>query len=580
MISLAPIAVPPNWQLTCERTHFAQTGRYAEAVEFCRRLDRASADAKVLQFGTSPEGRPMVALLISTEGAFTPDRVRRSKRPFLIVNNGIHSGEIEGKDASLMLARDILLSRSQAALAQGANLLIIPVFSCDAHERFGPYNRINQNGPREMGWRATATNLNLNRDFIKADGGEMRAMLRLLHRWKPDFFFDNHTTDGADFQYVVQLQVPVAQSQDPRIALWSRRMWSQVARQVERDGFLNAPYFDLADRGDPGKGISIGDFGPRYSTGYLAAMNRPAMLVETHVLKPYEPRVRATYSVVRRTIEACIRHAAALKQAIRDADARAAATRPGDKIVLTADLAATRRPFVFKALPYTPIESPVSGSKIAAWGTAPIDIPTTIRDSYVPSLTIGAPAGYAIPPQWTDAIGRLSLHGLQTFRTKRSVSDSFESVRFENVKFPAAPFESRFSPSFEAYKVVEKRTLIPGTVVVPIAQPGAKLAMHLLEPQAPDSLLQWGFFNAIFEQKEYGEDYAIEPVARRMLERDPALRAEFERRLKEDPRFAASPQARLQFFYRRSPYWDERLNKYPVVRLDAHQLAALRAAAR
>ncbi|HRF59566.1 MAG TPA: hypothetical protein PLH94_06570, partial [Fimbriimonadaceae bacterium] len=138
------------------------------------------------------------------------------------------------------------------------------------------------------------------------------------------------------------------------------------------------------------------------------------------------------------------------------------------------------------------------------------------------------------------------------------------------------PFESRFMPSFKTARVVERRTLIPGTVVVPIAQPGAKLAMHLFEPEAPDSLVRWGFFNVVFEQKEYGEDYAIEPMARKMLASNPALKAEFERRLREDPQFAASPQARLQFFYRRSPYWDDRLNKYPVVRLSAEQLAALR----
>ncbi len=518
----------------------------------------------------------MVGLLISTEGAFTPERVRRSKRPFVIVNNGIHSGEIEGKDASLILAREILITRSEVALGKGANLLIVPVFSCDAHERFGPYNRINQNGPREMGWRATANNLNLNRDFIKADGGEMKAMLRLLHTWKPDFFFDNHTTDGADFQYVVQLQVPVAQSQDGEIAQWSKAMWDIVSKQVEQDGFLNAPYFNLVDRSDPAKGISIGDFGPRYSTGYLAAMNRPAMLVETHVLKPYEPRVRATYSVVKRTIEACIRYGPNLKLAIRNADARAAQTRPGQPVVLEADLTEARRPFLFKGLEYTPIESSISGSKVAQWSRTPIAIPSFIRDSYEASLRLPAPAAYAIPPQWTEAIERAKLHGLRSFRTNQAVTDSFESLRFDDVKFPTAPFESRFMPSFKTARVVERRTLIPGTVVVPIAQPGAKLAMHLFEPEAPDSLVRWGFFNVVFEQKEYGEDYAIEPMARKMLASNPALKAEFERRLREDPQFAASPQARLQFFYRRSPYWDDRLNKYPVVRLSAEQLAALR----
>ncbi len=194
-------ALPPqDWTLVYERSGFLRTGRYEEAVTFCRRLDLASPFAKMVRFGKSPEGREMVALFISKEGKFDPKSWRTSKKPLVFVQNGIHSGEIEGKDASLMLARALLVEGKESKILDGANLLIVPVFSVDAHERFGPYNRVNQNGPVEMGWRATAQNLNLNRDYMKADAPEMRNLLGLLHRFKPDFFFDNHTTDGADWQ--------------------------------------------------------------------------------------------------------------------------------------------------------------------------------------------------------------------------------------------------------------------------------------------------------------------------------------------------------------------------------------------
>jgi hypothetical protein len=124
-------------------------------------------------------------------------------------------------------------------------------------------------------------------------------------------------------------------------------------------------------------------------------------------------------------------------------------------------------------------------------------------------------------------------------------------------------------PSYRVEAVKERRTFPPGSVVVPLAQEGAKVAINLLEPDAPDSLVRWGFFNATFEQKEYGEDYVVEQLAREMLASNPKLREEFEKKLASDPAFAANPRARLQFFYQRSPYWDKQMNLYPVGRIIA-----------
>lgn len=564
-----------GWLTHYERSGYLETSRYAEDVTFCKRLDAASADAKVISFGRSPEGRDMIALLISSEHAFTPRAAASSRRPLIFVQNGIHSGEIEGKDASLTLARDILIRHQFPEILRGANLLIVPVFSVDAHERVSPYNRINQNGPKEMGWRATSQNLNLNRDYIKADGGEMRNELKLLHNWKPDFFFDNHTTDGADYQYTITLQLPMAQTQSAPQAEWSRRLYNDLVDKLDAKGFLTAPYFDLEDPGNPGSGIAIGDFGPRYSTGYLAAMNRPAMLIETHMLKPYRPRVESTYWAMAYTISRCVADAAALKSMNRAADDAERHFSEGTQVVVAAKNKPDKRPFVFKAYAYTSFESSISGSKINAWDrTKPLDVPSTIQDAYEPSQTVTLPAAYAVPPQWKEVQELLALHGLKGFEIKVATATPLQSYRFSGVKFASAPFESRFMPEFKAELITEQRTLMPGTVVYPVAQVGGKLLAHLLEPDAPDSLVHWGFFNVMFEGKEYFEDYAMEPVAKSMYEADPKLRAEFEERLK-DEKFAKNPRARLQFFYERSPYYDIWLNKYPVARLGGELLRLL-----
>ena len=229
------------------------------------------------------------------------------------------------------------------------------------------------------------------------------------------------------------------------------------------------------------------------------------------------------------------------------------------------------RPFTFRGLEFTPFKSEVSGASTPAWSRKPHDTPTTLQDQFAPTLTLPAPAAYAVPPQWKEVIALLDLHGLKSFRLKQPLSAAnFETYRFDAVTWPQAPFESRFQPRFTAVKIREERTLPVGTVVVPANQVGAKLLMHLLEPEAPDSLAHWGLFNTVFEQKEYFEDYAMEPIARKMLAENPTLKAEFEERLK-DPQFAASPRARLEFLYTRSPYADARLNKYPVVLLTTEQ---------
>lgn len=566
MLTACAIAVAAqDWSLHYERSGHLETGRYAEAVEFCRRLDRASDQARLIEFGKSPQGRPMVALHLS-KGA--------GKRPVVLVINGIHSGEIEGKDASLILAREILVTKKEAALLDGADLLIVPVFSVDAHERFGPYHRINQNGPKEMGWRATAQNLNLNRDFTKADAPEMRAMIRLVNRWRPDFAFDNHTTDGADYRYVLTYGVPTGPTTDPEVAAWSKRMIADVMPRVEADGFLTAPYFNMADRSDPAKGISVSDYSPRYSTGYFAALNRPSMLVETHMLKPYRPRVESTYSVMKHVIEFIGRTSKDLRAAVDGADRRAAAAKPGDEVVLESRPKAQGTPFVFKGFEYRPTRSEVSGAEVAGWSRTPIDVATTYRGEFEATTTVKAPAGYLVPQEWGDVVERLRLHGVEMRPLPRADRFKAEAFRADEVRFPPRPFEGRFQPTVRGAWTAETCTAAKGDLFVPVSQARSRLVLHLLEPSGPDSFLAWGFFNAMFEQKEYAEDYAMEPYARRMLDQSPELRKEFIERLKDEA-FAKSPSERLDFFYRRSPFWDLMLNRYPVLRLGPEAAGAL-----
>ncbi len=566
-------ACPPQWQTTAERTGYAETGRYAQVVRFCRRLADASPQARLVSFGVSAEGRELPLLILSASDAWTPESAHADGKLVVLIQNCIHAGECAGKDASLALARDILITKTRRHLLRHVNLLIMPIFSADGHERFSPYSRINQNGPKEMGWRVTATNLNLNRDYTKADTAEMRAWLGVWTSWQPDFLFDNHTTNGSDHQYAMFYSAPLGRLTAPPIAAWLREtLLPAVLPAVERDGHLTFPYGGPIDRTDLSKGIATWfAHTPRFSTGYGAVCNRPTVLVEVHALKPYRERVAATYSILVHTLEALSREPDALRNAIRTADRACIEHRGGDgpdgKVVLRLRRTEQSHPVVYKAVAFEVRTSDISGGPVIDYSDRPIDVPTRLFDQTEVAAAITPPAAYLVPPQWHVIIDRLDWHGIESFRLDRERKLEVETCRFEDVKFPPRPYESRFQPSFKTVSRRETRRFPAGTVVVPLDQPRAKLAVHLLEPDAPDSLVRWGLINQIFERKEYFETYVMEPIARKMLAADAALRRAFEQRLREDEAFAKDPRARLEFFYERSPYFDARYNIYPIARL-------------
>jgi hypothetical protein len=570
--NVGPGILANQWRTLAERSGYQETGRYAEVVEFCRRLAQASPLARYTTFGVSGEGRELPLLILSRDRAFTPQAAQRGGKPLVMVQNCIHPGECAGKDASLALARDILITGTQADLLEHVNLLILPIFNVDGHERFGPYGRINQNGPREMGWRTTAVNLNLNRDYTKAEAVEMQAWLRLWNAWQPDLLIDNHTTDGEDHRYELFYAASDNQYAAPPIVAWIQQvLYPELLPALAEAGQDTLPYCWPRNQQDLSSGLVGGrTFGPRYSTGYAAVCNRPALLVEVHARKPYAQRVRSAYEFLRLTLEAVNRRHRELREAIRQANQQCTQARGGEyngRAPLHLQPTDEPYPIVYKGVETTLRHSEITGGQIAEYSDRPLDVETDLYDQTRVSLAVTPPAAYLIPPQWTEVIDRLELHGVGFFRLGRPQTLEIESYRFEDVKFADWPQEGRQIPEYRCIPVRQTRELVAGTVVVPLDQPRAKLAIHLLEPESPDSLVAWGFFNAIFEQKEYAEADRMEPIARRMLADDPALRDEFEARLRTDPAFASDPGRRLDFFYRRSPYWDPACNLYPVARL-------------
>ncbi|MGI8734370.1 MAG: M14 family metallopeptidase [Pyrinomonadaceae bacterium] len=568
--------VPSDWQTYAEQTNYRETARYDDTVAYARRLAAASPLIRYESFGKSGEGRDLPLLIASAGESFTPEGAHTSGKPVVLIQACIHAGEPDGKDAGFALLRDIAITKTQPDLLQNLVILFIPIYNTDGHERSSPYNRINQNGPAEMGWRTTTSYQNLNRDYMKADTPETRAWLALWNRWHPDLFIDCHVTDGADYRYNITYQFEHHQGIAPSVLAWEREVIDgKVFPATEAAGNVVSWYLEFADNRDFTRGIRDFNGSPRFSTGHVPLRNRPGVLIETHMIKDYRSRVVGTYDLLRFTLAEVNRDPQKLLNAVRRADEETIA-RWGrfdleQSYPIDFELTDQAVPYNLKALSSRTEMSEVSGETRVVFGSEPLDITVPMYNNFRVKTVVVPPLAYIVPPQWQEVIEVIKTHGLHWEETSAATTLEVQSYRFSEVTWPDGPFEGRFMPRFKTEPTRERRTFPPGSVVVPLNQSLAKVAVNLLEPQAPDSLVAWGFFNAIFEQKEYGEHYVLETLAREMMEEDPSLRKEFEKMLSTESGFAANSAARLAFFYKRSPYWDQQMNLYPIGRITTQQ---------
>jgi hypothetical protein len=551
------------WITGYERSGFLRSPRYAESIKFFKKFAEKTPSAKMIQMGISPQGRSIECLIIARGKEFSPEKAKKSGKAIVLIQNGVHAGEIEGKDACMLLLRDILVSKEKFHLLDNLILLVIPVLNVDGHERISEHNRPNQNGPEEMGWRTNSHNLNLNRDYMKGETVEIQSFQRLFQEWLPDFFIDNHTTNGADYQYHITYALEKSITIDTGLSKWGKEIFlPDMISCVEADGFLTAPYIQFKN-GTIESGIIDPPAIPRLSTGYAALQNRLGLLVETHSLKPYKNRVESTYSMNAGTLEILNKKFRKLRTLNSSADIKAKKIK---NIPLHFELADSSKPFQFKAFRSTYEASPITGDDVVRYSREPVNVDIPIFDQPIITRSCSVPDGYIIPAEFQQIISRIKGHGIVVETLKRDKTMTAEEFSFANTQFASKPYEGRQCVAVEC-KTERKKIHFPaGTFIIRTNQRSNRVIVNLLEPEAPDSYLSWGFFNAFFERKEYAEAYVIEPIARTMIVENDQIRVEFESFM-EDEQFRNDPSARLDFFYQRSPYFDSREKKYPIYRL-------------
>ena len=585
-------ASPPGLLTTGEKSDWNLTAPYAEAVEISHRLEKASNQVKVLNIGATPEGRTMIALVVSKDHAFTPEAAARANKVVIMIQSGIHAGEIEGKDTVLMLVRDMTVTRKNAAWLDKAIFVVIPVFNVDGHEYFSAYNRPQQNGPRDTGLRNTAQRLNLNRDYIKADTPEMHAWLHIFNTWNPDFHIDNHVTDGSDMQYDVTWDMARNQDIAEPAGAWVREKFvPELDKRMAADGHLVAPYGALRGAGSS-REFFMEVFSPRYSHLYVALQDRPSLLVETHSLKAARTRAWANYDIMRHSIDTILLDPEALRKAVRDGDKEMAA-RAGDRSAPPVYLAGTvssakSHPLVYLALKQGQVTSEVTGAMTNRYLAEPDNIQTVIHDQIDTTVEAQMPLGYLIPSAWKQIADLLALHGVEMERTSKPLTEEFETYRFSGITWTGGPQEGHIMlGNFDARLVKEKMTIPQGSYWVPMKQRRARLILATLEPQAPDSFARWGLMYSVFEGgggrggggRGAGRggaptagappvaEYLSEPIARKTMADNPELAKEFLAKVASDSAFAADRTARLQWWYQHSKYEPSDNGRYPIVRV-------------
>lgn len=549
-----------------EKSGGKNTPRYAETIAWCTDLAAGSDLLKMESFGTSPQGRDLPVIIANLDS--------HEDKLVVLVQACIHAGESCGKDAGMLLLRDLVEDDQFAAeLLANITLLFVPIFNVDGHERFGPYNRVNQNGPAAMGWRATAKNLNLNRDFLKADTSEMRSWLGLFQKWQPDFLIDVHSTDGANYQYAVTYGLETGGNMDEGLTRWTNAYNVEIDEAMALVGYPIAPYVSYVEWHDPRSGLERWVAGPRYSQGYMAIQNRPGLLIETHTLKDYPTRVDSARQLIIKTLRWLNGSGANLGELNTAADRFAASEEFRSKpFALTFERTKKSRPLTFLGVVYETMDSAVTGGQWNKFSSIPDTFVVDYYEESLPAETVNLPEAYLIPPEWEQVIERLDLHGISYRRLGESTEVQVQTYRFKEAKWAARPYEGHHPVTFEQEPFEESRVFPRGSVVVDMNQRSARVIAHLLEPQGPDSMVRWGFFDPVFERVEYIESYVLEAMIPRMLADDPRLVQELAQRKVMDPEFANDPWAIREWFYEKTPYYDQRVGIYPVGTVDDRTL--------
>lgn len=542
-----------------------QSMTYDEVIAHYKKLADTYSTAKLLDYGNTDSGLPLQLFVISPDGEFNPDSIKAHGKSTILINNAIHAGEPCGVDASAKLADDLL--KGGIIPSSDVVVCIIPAYSIGGMLNRGCCSRANQNGPEEYGFRGNSKNLDLNRDFIKADANNTKAFYQIFQYWKPQIFIDAHSTDGADYPAEMTI-INTARSRvnkDLRY-FFDNMLTNNIYFNMEIDHYNVSPYYHLyADSIEQGL-MEYMDT-PRYSTGYTTLFNTMGYVSEAHMLKPYPMRVNATYDLMKSAIKFAQHNAGALLSVYDNAQKNIVNM---SEIGINFKLDTTTNLVVrFDRYKKKYRNSSVTGLPIPYYDKNDRDtIKIPYYADYKPTKIIEVPKYYIVPQQWKAVIERLDLSQIKYSKFDKDTTMSVQVYYIDKYETVENPYEGHYlHHNTEIRKDTQEIDIRNGDLLVPAHQVGIRYLVETLEPEAEDSFFAWGFFDSMLQEKEWFSDYVFEPKAEKILAENPELKLKFDEKKKEDKKFASDSWAMLYYIYINSKYYEKSHNRYPIYRI-------------
>lgn len=564
-VALSFVATAQSFPTLFETSKGAQTPTYPEVIRWWQKLDASSPIVQMKAAGPSDAGYPLHLILVSGDKDFDIASLKRKQRNIIFVLNGIHPGEPDGIDASMLLVKDIVAGKLK--LPASIVLAIVPVYNIGGALNRSANYRVDQNGPDEFGFRGNSQNLDLNRDFIKLDSKEALTFTRIFRQLDPDVFIDNHVSNGADYQHVMTL-----------IASQYDKLGGEMGKYL-KDTFVPALFADMQQRGfdlvpyvnhfgeTPDKGWSMFWDSPRYSSGYASLWHTFAFVPETHMLKPYPQRVASTKALMESFIAFTAKNGKEIKQLRRQ---QQEAHTIGKQLPIKWTLDTTQKSMItFKGFTSGKKNSTVSGlPRLYYDRKQPFSREVPFYDYYRDTAHVNAPKAYLLPQGWVKVVERLLANGVQMMPLQKDSLVEVESYRIVSYQASPRPFEGHhLNGKVQTEKQVKKIRFRAGDFLIPFNQPAWHFLVQTLEPEAEDSYFSWNFFDPILGQKEGYSDYMFEDTAAEYLASHPEVKALLEEKKKKDPEFAKSAAAQLDFVYKNSPWYEPAHLQYPVYRV-------------
>ncbi len=548
-----------------EKSKGKESPEYGEIINWWKKMDAASTKVKMLTMGPTDAGFNLNLILVSADGDLNIESARKKNKRIIFVNNGIHPGEPDGIDASMLLVREI--ANNKYNLPSNILLALIPVYNIGGCLNRSTFYRVDQDGPVEKGFRGNSQNLDLNRDFIKSDSKDARSFAAIFQMLNPDVFVDNHVSDGADYQHIMTLLV----SQHNKLGgpmgdFMNKEFEPGLFRLMKEKGYDLVPYVNAF--GDtPESGWSEFWDSPRYSSGYATLWNCFAFVPETHMLKSYDQRVKATYALMQSFIEFASTNSAAIK-GLREAQVNQQLNAAEFPIAWNLNRNKSSE-ITYKGFQSGRKPSEISGlPRLYYDRTKPFEKQVKFYNEYEPKNWIKKPTAYVIPQGWWKVIDLLKLNQVKMRQLTKDTTIEVEVYRIDDYKTSPRPYEMHhLNSDVKVSASMQKRNFRKGDYIIPLNQPASRFLIETLEPQGEDSYFAWNYFDGILGQKEGVSDYVFEETAVAYLKEHPEVKTKLEERKATDTSFAKSARAQLNFVYQNSPYFEPEYLRYPVYRI-------------